>query len=244
MDQTIQLEAYNTPLHGAKILYCLPSTVSSSSSSASAAPSPATVTNHPLWSDWISKLREPFRKKMCLTSSAFPFCTRTGISSYDATFHAKDSQDWTLALTYMTYAPKPLLVVIEEMAIPDGLWSKLPTGTTLLHLTSHPVSRLSPYDAIFFSPMEEVSTTYAEYTHRILQSVFRPTYSAKEHKEILQELRVARAGLAWTRVGEQHPQGSVYWYDPVNAQPSEYVTPQQLTELFSWLSEQFRIQAV
>ncbi len=227
--QTIQLEAFNTPLHGTKILYCLP-------------PS-STHTTHPPWSDWIVKLREPFRKKIRLSPHLLPFSTRTVTSKYDATFSPKDTQDWTLILTYITYAPKPLLVVIEDLSIPDGLWQKLPSTTTLLHITHQPIVRLSPYDAIFFAPMEEVATSYAEYTHRILQAVHRSSYTAKEHKEVLQELRVARAGLTWTRVNESSPTGAMYWYDPVPAQPNEQVTAKQLVELFSWLTEQFQLQS-
>lgn len=228
MEPTLQLESFATPLHGTKILYFL-----SSSSSAS-------VPAHPPWSEWIQKLREPFRKKMRVAPSLLPFRTRTVSTSYDTTFHIKDGQDWTLALTYMTYAPKPLLVVIEDTSIPDGLWSKLPPSTTLLHLMSQPVLRLSPYDAIFFTPMEEVSSSYMDDVHRILQAIYRSTYSTKEHKEVIQELRVAGAGLAWTRVGESTPQGSLYWYDPVSSPPHESMAPSQLTELFSWLAEQFR----
>jgi hypothetical protein len=233
---TIQLEAFNTPLHGAKILYCLPPANASTAASASAS------TCHPPWSEWISKLREPFRKKIRLSPHLLPFSTRAVTSHYDATFDPKEVQDWTLILTYITYAPKPLLVVVEDLSIPDGLWQKLTPTTTLLHLTRQPIVRLSPYDAIFFAPMEEVNTPYAEYTHRILQAIHRPSYTAKEHKEVLQELRVARAGLTWTRVNESAPTGSMYWYDPVPAQPNEQVTAKQLVELFSWLTEQFQLQ--
>lgn len=224
-NQTIQLEAFNTHLHGTKILYCIPQGQSSLGKS-------------PPWSDWIQKLREPFRKRIRLSSRMFPL----SMTAYDATFHPKDGQDWTLVLTYITYAPKPLLVVIEDLPIPDGLWSKLTAATTLLHLTSTPVTRLGPYDAIFFSPMEEVSTSYTDYTHRILQSVYRAHYTTKEHKEILQELRVAKAGMAWTRVNESSNTGAMYWYDPVAVQPNEQPTPAQLAELFGWLTEQFKQQ--
>jgi hypothetical protein len=238
MEQTIQLEAFTTPLHGAKILYCLPPLPLQGQG-----PQESRALTHPPWSDWISKLREPFRKKIRLSPHLFPFRSCTVAASYDATFQVKDTQDWTLVLTYITYAPKPLLVVVEDTPIPDGLWQKLTSATTLIHLTSQPVVRLQPYDAIFFSPMEEVSTSYTDYTHRILQASYRATYTAKEHKEVLQELRVAKAGLTWTRVNESTPTGSVYWYDPVSVQPTEQIHPKQLAELFAWLSEQFQLQS-
>ena len=223
-NQTIQLESFNTHLHGCKILYCLPQ----------GQPSPE---KFPPWSEWIQKLREPFRKKIRISARMFPL----SMVAYDATFHPKDGQDWTLILTYLTYAPKPLLVVVEDLPIPDGLWSKI-AAITLLHITSTPVVRLNPYDAIFFAPMEEVSSTYADYIYRILQSVYRAQYTAKEHKEILQEVRVARAGMAWTRINESSATGAIYWYDPVTVQPNEQPTPSQLAELFGWLKEQFKLQ--
>ena len=247
--QTIQLEAFSTALHGAKILYTLPSTPSTPSlQSPSSQGKPLT----PPWSEWIQKLRQPFRKAICLTNRLLPFSSI--LPRYDATFQVKDTQDWTLILTYLTYAPKPLLIVVEDIGIPDGLWQKLNATTTLIHLTHHPVLRLHPYDAIFFTPTEEVHTSYTEDTHRIIQAVYRATYSLKEHREILQELRVAKAGMAWTRIDEmgvtrQAPKaemnatrGGIYWYDPVPIQADARLTSSELAELFSWLSEQFKLQ--
>lgn len=228
--QTIQVEAFHTHLHGAKILYCLPRGL--------------TLTKYPPWLDWIQKLRDPFRKRIRVTNQLFPLSFSMGGTVYDATFHPSTGQDWTLILTYITYAPKPLLMVVENIPIPDGLWQKLPQGTTLIHLTASPVIRLSPYDAIFFAPTEEVSASYTEDTHRILQSVYRPHYTAKEHREILQEMRVAKAGLAWTRVNEPATTGAIYWYDPAPVQSANALTPTQLSELFSWLSEQFMAQSL
>jgi hypothetical protein len=223
--QTIQLEAFNTNLHGSKILYPIPANVSS--------------LKYPPWMEWIHKLRDPFRKKIRLSQQSFHFSKHVSMS-YDASFQIKDGQDWTLVLTYMTYAPKPLLVIVEDVSIPDGLWQKINQGITLIHITSQPIARLHPYDSIFFSPMEEVSTSYLEYTHRMIQAVYRGTYSIKEHKEILQELRVARAGLAWTRIDESTTNGAMYWYDPVAIQPNEQLNTKQLAELFSWLTDQFK----
>jgi len=236
--QTIQLEALSTSLHGAKILYQLPSSASSSASS-SVFPS-ASLSTQPPWSEWIQRLRQPFRKAICLTNRLLPFITSI-VPRYDATFQVRDSPDWTLILTYITYAPKPLLVVVEDISIPDGLWQKINNTTTLIHITHQPTLRLHPYDAIFFAPTEEVNTAHSEDAHRILQSVYRASYSLKEHREILQELRVAKAGMAWTRVDEKGS-GAIYWYDPVPIQADARLAPADLVELFSWLSEQFKRQ--
>lgn len=231
--QTIQLEAFSTSLHGAKILYSLPSQ------------SQQPQQQHPPWSEWIQRLRQPFRKTICVTSRLLPFVSAI-TPRYDAVFQAKDSADWTLILTYLTYAPKPLLAIVEDIAIPDGLWQKLTTATTLIHITHQPIVRLHPYDAIFFSPMEEVNTTYSEEAHRILQAVYKPSYSLKEHREILQELRVAKAGMAWTRIEETTQgvvRGAIYWYDPVPTQADSRLAPSDLAELFQWLSDTYKSQA-
>jgi hypothetical protein len=59
-----------------------------------------------------------------------------------------------------------------------------------------------------------------------------------ENKEILQELRVANAGLVWTRVDEAVT-GALYWYDPVPKQ-SAALSKKQMGELFGWLAAEYR----
>jgi len=68
--------------------------------------------------------------------------------------------------------------------------------------------------------------------------VFRATYSQKEHKEILQELRVAGAGIAWTKVEEEMGNGSIYWYDPV--QQGERMEKGQMADLMMYLADGLR----
>jgi len=189
--------------------------------------------------DSIQKLREPFKKKILLTNTPF------GISkylpmAYDTVFHIKDTADWTLLLTYITYAPKPLLVVSEDIVIPDGLWPKITRQTTFVNFAASLVFSGRPYDAIFFAPMEDVSNVYADYVYKMLQSLYRVSYSPKEHKEILQELRVAQAGLVWSKVDEESQGGSVFWYDPVAIQATDRLTPNQMAEILTALAGQMR----
>lgn len=222
---TIQLESFSTSLHGTNILYPLPANTPSS--------------RYPPFMEWIQKLREPFRKRIRLSHPSFHLSKHLQLA-YDTSFHVKDTQDWTLILTYMTYAPKPLLVVVEDISIPDGLWQKINRSITLLHITSSPVVRLHPYDSIFFSSVEDVPSSYMEYTHKIIQAVYRPSYTIKEHKEILQELRVAKAGMAWTRIDESTTQGAIYWYDPVSTPSGERITSTEMRVVLEWLAEQCR----
>jgi hypothetical protein len=221
--QTVQIDAFNTNLHGALIL----------------CQGPFPNGKYAPIMDSIQKLRDPFKKKILLTRTAFSLSKYMPLQ-YDAVFQVKDTQDWTLILTYITYAPKPLLVVAEDIPIPDGLWQKLNKATTFVNITSSYVLNIRPYDAIFFAPIEELTTSYTEYVFKLLQSVYKASYSQKEHKEVLHELRVAGAGICWTRYEEDTPQGSIYWYDPVANNQGDSLSNRQMSELFSWLSDQFK----
>lgn len=186
--------------------------------------------------DWIQRLRDPFKKKILLTSSTFTWSTQLPLV-YDAVFSVKDITDYQLSLAYLTYAGKPTLLVMEDPpVIPDGFWAKLPRTVTVVHLvTTRSVVQLRPYDAIFFAPMEEVQSAAAEYAFKILQSVYRASYSLQEHKEILNELRVAGAGIAWTNVEESRQGGAVYWYD-TGDQPQVDVPKKQMAEMLQWVA--------
>jgi len=214
--ESIQIEAYNKNLHGCKIL----------------CQGPFTTKFAPIMES-IQKLREPFKKKILLTNATFSFSKYISLQ-YDAVFQVKDTYDWTLILTYITYAPKPLLIVAEDIVIPDALWQKI-NKVTFVNMTSTYVSNVRPYDAIFFSPMEELSS-YTDYALKILQAVYKPSYSQKDHKEIIHELRVASAGICWTR-HEEDATGNIYWYDPVMNQ-GDSLSNKQMSELFNWLSHQ------
>ena len=220
---TIKIDSFNTNLHGCRIL----------------CQGPFPNGKYAPIMDSIQKLRDPFKKKILLTRTAFSLSKYMPLQ-YDATFQVKDAQDWTLILTYITYSPKPLLVVSEDITIPDGLWQKVNRTTTFVNITSSYVVNIRPYDAIFFAPIEEMSTSYTEYVFKLLQSVFKASYSQKEHKEVLQELRVAGAGICWTRHEEDAANGNIYWYDPVSNNQGDNLSNKQMSELFTWLADQFK----
>ena len=218
---TIQIDGFSTNLHGCRIL----------------CQGPFPNGKYAPLMESIQKLREPFKKKILLTRAAFSLCQMAPLQ-YDASFQVKDTADWTLILTYITYAPKPLLVISEDVPIPDGLWQKLTKSTTFVNISSSHVLNVRPYDAIFFASIEELTISYAEYVFKVLQSVYKASYTQKEHKEVLQELRMAGAGICWTRHDELITGGSIYWYDPVGNQ-GDSLSNKQMSELFTWLSRQF-----
>jgi hypothetical protein len=220
--ETIRLDAFQANLHGTRIL----------------CQGPFPKSQYPPIMDYIQTLRDPFKKRILLTNTPFGI-SRYFPLQYDTVFHMKDTVDWTLLLTYATYAPKPLLIVSEDIIIPEGLWAKMSRQTTFVNITKSMVLNARPYETIFFAPMEDHTMSYADYVHKLLQSVYRGSYSTKEHKEILQELRVASAGLAWSKVGEEQ-NGSLCWYDPVSVQTGDKMPPSQIADVLQVLSEQMR----
>ena len=221
--ESIEIDAFNTNLHSSRIL----------------CQGPFPNHKYPPIVESIQRLREPFKKKILLTHAAFSLSKYVPLQ-YDAMFQVKDAQDWTLIITYITYAPKPMLVVSEDIIIPDGLWQKVHRSVTFVNVQSSYVSHIRPYDAIFFAPVEEVACSYSDYIFKVLQNVYRANYTLKEHKEVLQELRMAKAGIAWTKYEEDKPGGSVYWYDPVERNQGDNLSNKQMSELFSWLSDNFK----
>lgn len=222
--ETIQLESFNSDLNGGRILCQGPFT-----------------DKFPSVMEYVQPLRNPFKKKILLSNTYFHLCKYLPLY-YDATFQVKDSQDWTLILTYITYSPKPLLVVAEDINIPDGLWNKINQTTTFIHFSNQQMAKLHPYDTIFFSPIEETKSSYIDYTYKVLQSLYRQNYSVQEHKEILNELRVAGAGIMWTRMNEERSNGNIYWYDAVEVSQSGKLSNSQMSELFRFLSDQFKLK--
>ena len=56
----------------------------------------------------------------------------------------------------------------------------------------------------------------------------------------MNELRVAQAGLCWTRVQEKDGVfGTISWYDSVEQIVKERISDAQLAALFEWLRGQF-----
>ena len=217
-DNTIHLEAFQANLHGLKIL----------------CQGPFGKGAFPPVLEAIENIKIPFQRKVLLIGGdASPFA-RTFSLKYDATFHIGNTTDWSLALTYILHAPKDVLVIAEDIPIPDAVWSRLPKTITFLSVVKTPLKNVMPYDAVFFAAIEDFGTFYASDTaYKAVLALTRKPYGPKEYRDILQELRVANAGLAWLKGSE-----SLFWYDPVS-ENSEQLSRKQLAELFSWLSSQF-----
>ena len=141
-------------------------------------------------------------------------------------------------MTYIVHSPKPLLVVADDIPVPDAVWSRIPRTVTFVHLLSTPVRSPKLYDAVFFSAIQDSTSPYSEQTYRVLQNLLG-ALGTKEYREIVNELRVATAGIAWSKIDESTEAGALYWYDPVKQQGAETLSKKQLADLFSWLAAHF-----
>lgn len=225
MSEQINLDAFNTSLTGSRIL-CI---------------GPFNQSKYPPLHEAIKDIRSPPKKKIWVGRQITNLPLFPAI--YDAQFAITDpAVDWVLVLTYLSHCTKPALLVIEDVSVPDAMWPRLRMGVTTIVFTSSPITA-SPYDAIFFAPVQDLNTQ-ASYVNTIvgcLSNIFKqPSYQPKEYRDILQELRIANAGLVWTRVGETGTQGALYWYDAVPIQNSEQLSKKQLADLFIRLSQQFQ----
>lgn len=209
---TIQVNAFQSNLHGARIL----------------CQGPFVQNQHPPLEEAITALRTPFKCRVLLTNS--PCAT----GPYHAVFQIQEGlPGWALALTYITHCPKDCLVVVDDVPIPSALWPRLPPTVTLVHRVTTPLASTTPYSTLFFAPIQDSTSSYGEQVLRILQQRHKLTYSAKEFKEVVNELRAVGLGLVWSG-------GQLEWYEPVpESLDSGTWSKRQLAELFERLARQF-----
>lgn len=226
MSDTVHINAFQTPLHGTAIL----------------CQGPFPKSRLPPILESTEDLKAPFKRKVLLTNSSLLFRMTLSLP-YDATFQIREGIDWSLALTYILHAPKDVLVVIEDLPIPDAFWTKLHKSITVVHIVSAPLKNLKPYSTVLFAPIEELTTGYADTVFKALTTLYKKSYTQQTFKELIQELKVAGASVAWTKLGEPttlDSVGSLYWYEPAESHGSDGLTKPQLADLFTWLSSQFK----
>jgi hypothetical protein len=202
--------------------------------------------------DSVSNIRDPFKKHVLLTRTMYSLISYLPMT-YDATFQVHDLIDWQMFLTYINYAPKPALVIAENVEIPHIIWTKMAKDITFIHFSHAPVRNPNIYDCIFWPPMEHIDSQISNTIAKELQQHYGISYAQKDLHEILNELRVAQAGMAIAkhiRIQSLNPsngnhtnQYNLYWYDPVdkkNCVKGQALTNQQLSELLTWISVQLR----
>ena len=202
----------------------------------------------------IQNIREPFKKRILLTSKPNGF-TSTIQVPYDTYFRIITSLDWSLALNYINNLIGqttciPLLVVIDSLDVPDAFFAKIQNNTkiTVVHYIATPI-KFKPslsliYDTIFFPFQIDVAAQQSQNIFNILQSFFRPSWTFQDFREIMTEIRTAGAGLCWSRYGTTaastgniaSKNGNIYWYDPVHTMRNIPVDKIMLADILRWIA--------
>lgn len=188
----------------------------------------------------IHRPRDIFRKRIYLTTQPI-LIGKIIPPPYDTTFIYKDLSDWSLIISYINYVQKPALILAEDIQIPEQVFVKIKSikGVTVVHVMTTLTDILRPYNCIFFAPVDNITSELSQFIFRHLQTHCRPTITSGEFKEIIQELGIVKAGLVWSTYKENNPSGSIYWYEPLPPQTSDYFSKKQLSEIFDALSFQF-----
>jgi hypothetical protein len=149
---------------------------------------------------------------------------------WDAVFKVRDALDLRLALTYIANVSKPIRIVWLGDEPTSAVMSKLhvPDSTFIGYGNNKPQQA---WDCIFFSGLLEKM--------KIEDALMTRMGSAKlSHfnlTSVIPELRVARAGLVWSSIGESERSGHLYWYDIAEGEPPS--EPFDMTEAANFLRE-------
>ncbi len=203
MTDVVKLENFDTPLVGSHTVFYI-------EGGALACPSlPGTL-------DALIH-GEPYNRHVLITAPTSR-CSSLFRCNWDAVFQPADQKEWTLILTYCSYAPRPLFVHIDDAVHPpEAFFQRLPQGTTVTEVRRLETVSESPIraDTIFYPPVQDLTSADATAIIRSL-NVQVGSRDVEGKRAYLRELRVARAGLVWTRVREPTAHGTTYWYDPVD----------------------------
>lgn len=174
----------------------------------------------------VNNIREPFRKKILVCSSSVIIK-----DDFNAVFHPRDTQDWSIVATAITYSSKPLLLVVEDIDIPDTLWKKIPPkGVTLVHIiTKWKVGECSHYNTFFFTKPDDTNI------YPLLKQILGTEYQEEGHNQLVHELQKENAGIV------VHA-GKLFWNE--NDTTTQPFSKEQLSYLFKTLSKQFQISQI
>jgi hypothetical protein len=141
---------------------------------------------------------------------------------WGAVFNPGDGRDWSLVLTYCSYMARPAIIVIEDgVIVPEAFIMKLSATANLqivrTQMLVHGLTVPSWVSAVCLPLIEEVASADADNVVELVSVLLGDkgrSGSADQKKAWLRELRVARAALIWSRIGEASQRGAVYWLDP------------------------------
>jgi hypothetical protein len=221
--QTINIEGLSTSLRGGKHLIIH-----------------GTNMKMPDFADFLSG-GEPIQRYLLLTGRNGDMSAQFWFP-WNGVLTLVDARDWNFALTYIANAPKPLFCLVDDsLTVPEAFLRRVPASVTLVHLIQ-PSPELATsmalphYDSVFISPIDDIGSKFYESALTCLQRVFK-RHGEYDMKEVLRELRVAGAGLVWTRIQESDPGGAVYWYEPGPVSPKLLLSAKALGRIMKNFGE-------
>lgn len=184
-------------------------------------------------------LRVPYKRRL-LISNIHNKHINNVFFDYDTIFYIQEMSDWSLVLTYIAHSPKPLFILIENVTIPNIVWTKLiglkqgnsggsgGLPMTIVHFMNTPVASIQPYTCVFYQPI--MTATPASILDNIYTQILttKHSYNMREFRETIAELRIADAGLCIMNGTE------LYWYDPVESDVK--IGSGKMAEILRWLS--------
>lgn len=220
-EHVVNIEAFDSNLFGKTILYQKHTNVND-------------YHQLPPIKDKCSDLRQPFKRRL-LISNIHNKHINNIFFDYDTIYYIQDISDWSLILTYIVHAPKPIFILIDNITIPNIVWTKIQGmkqtmggSMTIVHISNIPVQSIHPYNTVFFQPISHATLpSMLDIIYGQILSL-KHSYNMREFKETVAELRIADAGLCIMNNNE------LYWYDPVDNEI--IIKPQKMAEILRWLS--------
>ena len=185
MSDTIQIEAYSTPLKKQK-MYCVGDLSNQDKMMCG------------LYNQYSEEMLRRHKTVIIFTDVFVKHQPKFLKNTYtDAIFRIRDNQDLRLAYTFIQHTSKPLLILWYGNDIPSQIFQN---DITLITGGLHPKN---DYTSIFFN-------TKASYEE--VNSILISRTKAGNVRDIFNELKASDVSLVWSSVGEDRS-GSLYWFD-------------------------------
>ena len=152
---------------------------------------------------------------------------------WDAIFYLREAQDIRLALTYAVNAAKPVRVVYAGGEPSSAIFQYLSKQDAISLIGfGASVPKSSEWDAIFWKGVD------AENIEPLLHQRLGIQTTEKYHlKTVLKELKSSELALVWSSIGESDKNGSLYWYDPSDANQASTYSPEEAADILRMIAD-------
>ena len=219
--QTIALEAFEASLRGTNMLWYLLDRL---------------TVYPPGFTDQIFADGVPFARRLLITSSQTPPGWRLA-DDYDLIFRCQTGIEWSVLLTYITNAPKPMLIICAPFCTPPpNFLQRVPQTATLVAFAymNQTAAQLSiqNYSSILLPPLSLDNISSISFPNHL--GIPNPSWN---QNSVLRDLHGAGASLVVSSVGDRTMQKQYYWYYTSKNQHSAW-TLQQVQSILGTLSSQ------